>query len=268
MGAEYVARVTLKAELREALAQAQFELYYQPKIDLESGSVIGCEALLRWNHPTLGLQAPGIFIPVAEQSGLIVPLGEWVVFEACRQSVRWRDAGLSPVPIAINLSPVQFHRSDVFEMLSNAFATTGASPGALDVEVTESVFINFSDDLVATLEKIRALGIEISLDDFGTGFSSLAYLTRLPLSIIKIDQTFVRGASENPSDAAIVRWVAQLAEELSLRVVAEGVETQEQLDFVRRAGCAEAQGYFFSRPVPAASFANLLKPAALVSASV
>jgi diguanylate cyclase (GGDEF)-like protein/PAS domain S-box-containing protein len=256
-----VVRATLKSELREALATGQFELYYQPKVDLRFGTIVGCEALIRRNHPTLGLQSPGAFVAVAEETGLIVQIGEWVAREACRQSVAWREAGLDPVPIAINLSTVQFARSDVLASLADAFATSRAAPGALDVEVTESVFMDFNEQLVETLEKIRALGIEIGLDDFGTGFSSLAYLTRLPLSTIKIDQCFVRGALERPRDAAIVRWVVRLAGELGLRAVAEGVETREQLEFVRSVGCAEAQGYFLGRPMPAASFERLLREA-------
>jgi len=233
---------------------------------LATGRVSGCEALIRWNHPTLGFQSPAMFVPVAEETGLILPIGEWVLNEACRQSVRWREAGIETVPIAVNLSTVQFARSDVFEILSRALESTGAARGAIDVEVTESVFIDFSDELVETLAKIRALGVEIALDDFGTGFSSLACLARLPLSILKVDQSFVRGALVNSSDAAIVRWVVQLAAELGLRVVAEGVETKEQLDFVTRAGCAEAQGYFFSRPIPAEQFAELLRVGVPVTA--
>ena len=258
LGVDYVARATVKSELREALVSGQFELYYQPKVDLASGSIVGCEALIRRNHPTHGLQLPAKFLAVAEQSGLIVPIGEWVAYEACRQSVRWRAAGTEAVPIAINLSAVQFARSDVFEMLSRAFDVTGAAPGAIDIEVTESVFIDPTDELLTTLRKIRALGIDISLDDFGTGFSSLAYLTKLPLSSLKVDQCFVRGAVERPADASIVRWVVQLADELGLRVIAEGVETQEQWDFVRRAGCAEAQGYLLGRPMTAEALGHLL----------
>ena len=266
MGLENLARATLKADLRDAAAAGQFQLYYQPKIALATGRISGCEGLIRWNHPTLGFQSPAMFVPVAEETGLILPIGEWVLNEACRQSVRWREAGIATVPIAVNLSTVQFARSDVFEILSRALESTGAARGAIDVEVTESVFIDFSDELVETLAKIRALGVEIALDDFGTGFSSLACLARLPLSILKVDQSFVRGAVVNSSDAAIVRWVVQLAAELGLRVVAEGVETNEQLDFVTHAGCAEAQGYFFSRPVPAEQFAELLRAGAPVKA--
>jgi diguanylate cyclase (GGDEF)-like protein/PAS domain S-box-containing protein len=258
MGADNLARMTLKTDLRDAEALGQFELYYQPKVDIASGRVSGCEALIRWNHPTLGLQPPVMFIPASEATGSIVPIGEWVLHEACRQSVRWRQAGIAAVPIAVNVSAIQFASTDVFEVLWRAFAATGAGPGAIDIEVTESVFIGFSDELVSTLAKIRGLGVEIALDDFGTGFSSLACLARLPLSILKIDQSFVRGAVSNSSDAAIVRWVVRLARELGLRAVAEGVETEEQLEFLRSIGCAEAQGFYYSGPVPADDFVALL----------
>ncbi len=255
MGIESTARATLKEQLREAIDREEFELHYQPKIDLASRRVIGCEALIRWNHPTFGFQAPGRFIPMAEQSGLIVPIGAWVIKEACRQWVAWRDAGVDPVPIAVNVSAVQFARCDVFEVIASTMETTGAPAGSLDIEVTESLFIDCSSELVATLQNIHRLGVEIGLDDFGTGFSSFGYLKQLPLSVIKADQSFVRGAVENPSDAAIVRSIVHLTSELGLRVVAEGVETLEQLKFVREAGCAEAQGYYFSPPLMAHDFA-------------
>jgi len=258
MAVQSVARVTLKADLREALSGGQFELYYQPKVDLLSGRIAGCEALLRWNHPLLGLRAPGTFIEAAEQSGLIVRIGEWVVAEACRESVRRRRAGLPVVPVSVNLSAVQFARSDVAAMLARSFEQTGADPTAFGVEVTESVFIDFGEREAATFRRMRELGVEIALDDFGTGFSSLAYVKKLPLTEIKIDQSFVRGAPEDPGDAAIVRWVASLGRELGLRVVAEGIETREHLDFVRRAGCSQAQGYFLGRPMSADAFAAML----------
>jgi len=259
MGADNLARMTLKTDLRDAEALGQFELYYQPKFDIASARISGCEALIRWNHPTLGRQSPDMFIPASEATGSIVSIGEWVLHEACRQSVRWREAGVVGVPIAVNVSAIQFARTDVFEVLWRAFAATGAGPGAIDIEVTESVFIGFSDELVSTLAKIRGLGVEIALDDFGTGFSSLACLARLPLSILKIDQSFVRGAVRDPSDAAIVRWVVRLARELGLRAVAEGVETAEQLDFLRSIGCAEAQGFYYGSPLPADEFVALLE---------
>jgi diguanylate cyclase (GGDEF)-like protein/PAS domain S-box-containing protein len=255
MGIESTARATLKEQLREALDRGEFELHYQPKIDLVKRKVVGCEALIRWNHPTFGFQAPGRFIPIAEQSGLIVPIGAWVIEEACRQYVAWRDAGVPVVPIAVNVSAVQFARADVFALIASTMESTGAAAGSLDIEVTESLFIDCSRELVATLQNIHRLGVEIGLDDFGTGFSSFGYLKQLPLSVIKADQSFVRGAVENASDAAIVRSIVHLTAELGLRVIAEGVETLEQLNFVRSAGCAEAQGYYFSPPLMAHDFA-------------
>jgi diguanylate cyclase (GGDEF)-like protein len=258
MGAQNVARLTLKADLREALTTQQFELHYQQKVDLRSGRVVGCEALLRWNHPTRGMRPPGEFLSVAEQSGLIVPLGEWVVREACLQTLRWREAGFDPVPIAVNVSAVQFGRSNVYEMVTRVMAETGAPQGSIDLEVTESAFVDVSDAVALSFRKMRDLGIEIALDDFGTGFSSLAYFRTLPLGVIKVDRSFVQGALENAGDAAIVRCVVGFAREFGLRVIAEGVETAEQLAFVRRVGCHEAQGYYFGRPVPAAEFARVL----------
>ncbi len=267
MGAESVARVSFKENLREAVGRQEFELHYQPKIDLASGRVAGCEALIRWKHPALGYQSPARFIPIAEETGLIVPIGAWVVQEACRQYVAWRAAGLEAVPIAVNVSAVQFTHSDVFELIEKAMASSGVPSGSIAIEVTESLFIGNSDDVVRTLEKIRGLGVEIGLDDFGTGFSSLSYLKRLPLSKIKADQSYVRGAVENPSDAAIVRSIVHLTSELGLGVVAEGVETAEQLAFVRSVGCAEAQGYYFSPPLMAHDFAWFLQNSAQLIAN-
>jgi diguanylate cyclase (GGDEF)-like protein/PAS domain S-box-containing protein len=255
MGIESTARATLKEQLREALDRGEFELHYQPKVNLLSRRVVGCEALIRWNHPTFGVQGPARFIPIAEQSGLIVPIGAWVVQEACRQYVAWQAAGVEVVPIAVNISAVQFARTDVFELIAKAMEAAGTPAGGLDIEVTESLFIDCSSALVANLQNIHRLGVEIGLDDFGTGFSSFGYLKQLPLAVIKADQSFVRGAVDNASDAAIVRSIVQLTSELGLRVVAEGVETLEQMKFVRNAGCAEAQGYYFSPPLMAHDFA-------------
>jgi EAL domain-containing protein (putative c-di-GMP-specific phosphodiesterase class I) len=255
MGIESTARATLKEQLREAIDRGEFELHYQPKIDLATQRVIGCEALIRWKHPAFGYQAPGRFIPIAEQSGLIVPIGAWVVAEACRQYAAWRAAGVPVVPIAVNISAVQFARCDVYELIASAMAASGTPAGGIDIEVTESLFIDCSSELVATLQNIHRLGVEIGLDDFGTGFSSLGYLKQLPLSIIKADQSFVRGAVDNASDAAIVRSIVRMTSELGLRVIAEGVETLEQVQFARAAGCAEAQGYYFSPPLMAHDFA-------------
>jgi diguanylate cyclase (GGDEF)-like protein/PAS domain S-box-containing protein len=252
-------RLIVKRELRQAIENQEFVLYYQPKVDLSSEAVVGCEALIRWNHPSRGLLAPGAFLDVAEDTGMIVPLGNWVAREACAQSVRWRNAGFHAVPIAINVSTIQLARVNIFDVLAAALEEAGADPAMLSIEVTESAFINFSEELVETLRQTTAHGITIALDDFGTGYSSLGYIKQLPLAAIKIDQTFVRGALVNPSDAAIARWIAQLGRELQLEVIAEGIETEAELEFVRKIGCTHGQGYYFSRPVPADDFARHLQ---------
>jgi diguanylate cyclase (GGDEF)-like protein len=259
MRLESTARVALRDALREALMSGdQFELHYQPEVEIRSGRIVACEALLRWRHPTGGPQSPARFIPIAEQSGLIVPLGEWVMFEACRQYAAWRAAGLEPVPIAVNVSAAQFGHTDVLALISRALAAAGAPRGAIDIEITESVLVDCSDRIVEELAEIHRLGARIALDDFGTGFSSLGYLRRLPLSLLKIDQNFARGAVENASDAAIVRSIVGLASELGLRTIAEGVETAEQLAFLRETGCDEMQGYYVSPALPAADFRRFL----------
>jgi diguanylate cyclase (GGDEF)-like protein len=259
MRLDSVARVGLRDALRDALEQGnQFELHYQPEVEIRSGRIVGCEALLRWRHPVDGPQSPADFIPIAEQSGLIVPIGEWVMFEACRQSAAWRAAGFLAVPIAVNVSAVQFAHSDVLALLSRALAATGLPAGAINIEITESVLVDCSDGLVEELQQIRRLGTLIELDDFGTGFASLGYLRRLPLSTLKIDQNFARGAVENASDAAIVRSIVGLASELGLRTIAEGVETAAQLAFLREIGCDEMQGYYVSPALPADAFKRFL----------
>jgi diguanylate cyclase (GGDEF)-like protein len=252
---QVLSRFALKESLHEATAKDQFALHYQPKIELSSGHVVGVEALLRWNHPELGLQSPARFIPIAERTGLIVEIGEWVLREACRQYSEWRRNASPLVPIAVNVSAVQFARSNVFATISRAIAEFDVPAEAIQIEITEGLLVDCTDELIAELRNIRALGIGIALDDFGTGFSSLAYLQRLPLSILKVDQTFVRGGLKNERDAAIVRSIVQLARHLDMRTVAEGVETKDQLAFVREAGCEEAQGYLFSPPLLAADFA-------------
>jgi diguanylate cyclase (GGDEF)-like protein len=259
MTVESVMRVTIKEALREALGREEFTLVYQPKIDLASGRVSGCEALIRWRDPVLGVQSPAQFIPIAERSGLIVPIGDWVFREACRQYVAWQQAGVGSVPISVNVSPVQFARSDVHKAIAGAMMKTGAPRGAIDIEITESLLVDCSDHLIGELEQIRKLGSEISLDDFGTGFSSISYLKRLPLSLLKIDQSFARVALTSSIDAAIVRSIIYLAEELGLRVIAEGAETAEQVEYLRAAGCQEIQGYYFSKPLPADEFAEYLR---------
>jgi len=259
MTRESSARVALRDGLRDALERGnQFELRYQPQVDIRSGRIVGCEALLRWHHPVGGWQSPADFIPIAEKSGLIVPIGRWVMLEACWQYMEWRAAGLPPTPISVNVSVVQFARSNVPELISYALQSTGAPSGAIDIEITETVLADCSDRFVQELEAIRRLGVGIQLDDFGTGFSSLGYLRRLPLSLLKIDQIFARGAVSNAKDAAIVRSVVDLATNLGLSTIVEGIETLEQLAFAREAGCDVMQGFFVSPALPAAEFRRFL----------
>jgi diguanylate cyclase (GGDEF)-like protein len=253
-----VARAAVRDRLHEAIRTQQFELHYQPKIDLRSRQVVGCEALIRWPHPERGLQSPASFIPVAEQSGLIVPIGEWVIREACRQYVAWRNDGVRNVPIALNVSAAQFRRSNVLAFIRDTLREYAIPPEALEIEITEGMLLNCSDDLVTDLQALRAAGVGIALDDFGTGFSSLGYLHRLPLTLLKVDQTFVRGALTNNSDLAIVRSIVHLAKQLELRTVAEGVESREQLELVTDCGCDEAQGYYFCRPLGPSDFGVFL----------
>jgi EAL domain-containing protein (putative c-di-GMP-specific phosphodiesterase class I) len=255
MTLESVKRVTIREALRAALERGEFRLAYQPKVELSTGRVTGCEALIRWRDPAFGVRPPAQFIPIAERSGLIVPIGEWVFGEVCRQYVAWQSAGAAGVPIAVNVSAAQFARSDVHKALAEAMTQAGAPRGAIDIEITESLLVDCSDELIHELTRIRALGSEISLDDFGTGFSSMSYLKRLPLSLLKIDQNLASSALNSAVDAAIVRSILYLAEELDLRVVAEGAETAEQVAYLRSAGCREIQGYYFSQPLAAADFA-------------
>jgi EAL domain-containing protein (putative c-di-GMP-specific phosphodiesterase class I) len=251
MNQRSVAKVQLNTDLRRALERDEFTLHYQPKVDLASGNLRGIEALLRWKHPSRGLVSPGEFIPALEDSGLILPVGEWVIAEACRQLHRWAEAGSMPVPVAVNLSPKQFRRRDLDALIRAALVRTGVSAEFLELEITESCLMENPEDAVRALRNLRAAGLRISVDDFGTGYSSLSYLTRLPLSALKIDRSFVRDAESSIEAASIVRAVIDMAQNLRLTVIAEGVETEQQAAFLRRHGCDQAQGYFYGRPVPA-----------------
>ncbi len=251
MNQRSLAKVQLNADLRRALERGEFALHYQPKVDLASGKLRGLEALLRWNRPARGLVSPGEFIPALEDSGLIIPVGEWVVEEACRQLQRWTAAGCTPVPVAVNLSPKQFRRRDLDVVIAEALVRAGVSAEYLELEITESCLMENPEDAVRVMQNLRAAGLRISIDDFGTGYSSLSYLTRLPLSALKIDRSFVRDAHTSVEAASIVRAIIDMAQNLRLTVIAEGVETEEQAAFLRRHGCDQAQGYYFGRPVAA-----------------
>ena len=256
MDAAMKARRKLDTELREALTRDEFELYYQPVVDLHTNGIVGVEALLRWHHPTSGLVVPDEFIPIAEESGLIIPIGEWVIRRACADAARWPDH----IRLAVNLSPVQFRSPLLAMTIVNSLAMAGLPATRLDLEVTEEVLLKDNSETVAMLEHLRGMGIRIAIDDFGKGYSSLNYLRRFPLDKVKIDRSFIRDISSGDGEArAIVQAVVGLATALRVSTTAEGVETQEQLEFVRAAGCAECQGYLFSKPRPAKEIGRLFR---------
>ena len=244
--------------LREAIEYNQFELYYQPQIDMISGRVIGAEALIRWNHPGEGQVQPGRFINIAEQTGLIVKIGEWVLHEACRQAMVWQKAGLPAITMAVNVSAVQFRRGDIEKLVQIELERSGLLPQYLELELTESVLLHNMDQMQAILTKLKDLGVKLAIDDFGTGYSSLAYLKKFKIDRLKIDQSFVRDIATDPNDAAIIRAIVQMAHTLNLRAIAEGVEDQEMLRQLRDCLCDEVQGYYLARPKPAEKFSEYL----------
>jgi diguanylate cyclase (GGDEF)-like protein/PAS domain S-box-containing protein len=267
LAAQSAQQFALEADLRASLQRDELQLHYQPKVRMGDGSLVGMEALLRWQHPQRGLLAPGAFIALAEDSGLIVPIGQWVLAAACRQVRAWRDAGLQVPRCAINLSARQFVNDTLVDEVRDALAAHALEPDALEVEITESVLMSDPQRANRTLQGLHALGVHIAIDDFGTGYSSLAYLKRFPAQTVKIDRSFVKGLPQDRDDAAITQAVIAMAHSLGLDVVAEGVETQEQLDFLRQLGCDQAQGYFIGRPMPAAQLQQRLDGAAAVRAA-
>jgi diguanylate cyclase (GGDEF)-like protein/PAS domain S-box-containing protein len=252
-------RLRLEGDLRLALEHNQFELHYQPQVDLHTGRIHGMEALVRWQHPTFGMVAPGRFIGLAEETGLIVPLGAWVMRTACMQTKAWQDAGLGELRVAVNLSARQFGQKDLVKSIANILQECALAPHCLEVELTESMIMTDVEHAISVLRDLAGLGVQISVDDFGTGYSSLSYLKRLPIDVLKIDQSFVRDISIDPDDAAIVATIISLAHSLRLQVIAEGVETAEQLEFLRSHDCDAMQGYYFSKPVPAEAFGELVR---------
>jgi diguanylate cyclase (GGDEF)-like protein len=251
MNAKAFERLTLETGLRRALERDELIVHYQPRVDIASGRPVGFEALVRWRHPELGLVSPAQFIPLAEETGLIVPIGEWILEHACAQARRWQEAGLPFVRMAVNLSSVQFRQPDLFETVQAALERSRLEPRWLELELTESLLMQNPENAVLTLQRLAARGIHLSIDDFGTGYSSLSYLKRFPIHSLKIDQTFIRELTTNPDDAAIATSIILMGKSLKLRVVAEGVETRSQLSFLRVMQCHEAQGYLFSPPVSA-----------------
>ncbi|HZP92262.1 MAG TPA: EAL domain-containing protein [Burkholderiales bacterium] len=248
-------RLLMEGGLRAALQREEFQLYYQPKIDLTTREVMGAEALLRWAHPKLGMVGPYRFIPVAEDSGMVGQIGEWVLRGVCRQIRQWADEGLS-VAVAVNVSAKQFLQYDLAELVLKALTEADVPARLLEIELTESAVMHDAEASIVALERLKKFGVQIAIDDFGTGYSSLSYLKRLPLDVLKIDQSFVRDISSDPNDAAIVRAIITLARSLGIKVIAEGVETEAQLAFLNAYGCQYAQGYMFGQPMQAQEFAH------------
>jgi diguanylate cyclase (GGDEF)-like protein len=252
-------RVQLESDLHAAVTSNQFELYYQPKVDTRTGEVRSAEALIRWNHPERGIVSPAEFIPLAEECGLIVPIGAWVIREACRQARAWQNAGVPSLRVSVNLSASQFRDSGLFESIRRALDDSGLQARFLEVELTESAVMSDPEQSIAILEQLSAMGVLVSVDDFGTGYSSMSYLRRFPIDKLKIDRVFIDEIVSRPEDASIVRAIVSLAHSLRLKVVAEGVETPAQLEYLKMTGCDEYQGYHFSRPLPAAEFERLIR---------
>ncbi|MBV8633462.1 MAG: EAL domain-containing protein, partial [Burkholderiaceae bacterium] len=255
-------RLRIESDLRSALERHELLLHYQPQVDLATGRVVGVEALLRWEHRELGMVPPGRFIALAEETGLIVPIGAWVLQTACRQAREWQAAGFGSLRVAVNLSARQFSQKDLVESVAETLVETGLDPACLEIELTESLVMTDVERAIGVLRNLKFLGVKLSIDDFGTGYSSLSYLKRFPIDVLKIDQSFVRDITVDAEDAAIAAAIISLAHSLKLQVIAEGVETEAQLTFLRRHGCDQMQGYYFSRPVAPADLLQMLKTGA------
>jgi EAL domain-containing protein (putative c-di-GMP-specific phosphodiesterase class I) len=258
MNTRAVRRLFVETSLRRALKQGEFVLHYQPQIDLASGAMTGTEALIRWRDPDLGLIYPDQFVPIAEECGLIVPIGQWVLREACRQVQSWLDSGLRAVPVAVNISAVEFRHKSFLEGVALILKETGLAPRYLELELTESILMHDAESSASVLEALKAMGVQLAIDDFGTGYSSLSYLKRFPIDTLKIDQSFVRDIATDADAATIVSAVIGMGRNLKQRVIAEGVETPEQLAFLQTQRCDEGQGFQFSHPLSAENLALLL----------
>jgi diguanylate cyclase (GGDEF)-like protein/PAS domain S-box-containing protein len=259
MNVRAVERQSIEESLRRAVERGEFALHYQPKINVATGAITGAEALIRWTHPTRGLVSPAQFIPIAEDCGLILPIGNWVLFEACKQARAWVDAGLPLTTIAVNISAMEFRNKDFLDGVFAVLGQTRLDPRYLELELTESVLMRRAESAVAILQTLREKGVKVAVDDFGTGYSSLSYLRRFPINALKIDQSFVREISTPPRETTTAAAIISMARSLNLRVIAEGVETREELRFLEAQHCEEAQGYYFSKPVPPEQFAGLLR---------
>lgn len=252
-------QMKMENELRQAIEKGQLVLAYQPRVDLKTGAVLGAEALIRWQHPELGLLFPDRFVPLAEETGLIVPIGEWVLKEACKQNKQWQEMGLPPIEMTVNVSPKQVQQANFLEVVKSALDESGLDPQYLGLEITETVLMSTDDSTIKLMNELREMNVRVSIDDFGKGNSSLNYLTQLPTDAIKIDESFIRNVVADPDAAAITGAVIAMAHSLKLRVVAEGIETLDQLEFLRSLNCDEIQGYFVSRPVEPESLAHILR---------
>ena len=262
MNLRAVKRQSLEGGLRDALDHNQFVLHYQPKVNLATGNISGAEALIRWIHPTLGLIPPLDFLPVAEDCGLIVPIGRWVLKGACTQAQGWIAAGLRPVPVAVNVSSLEFRSVGFLENMRAVLREVCLNPRFLELELTETVLMQHADSTLSVLSALKSIGVQLAVDDFGTGYSSLSYLKRFPIDCLKIDQSFVRDITSGSDDVPIIRAVITMAQSLRQRVVGEGVETEEQMSFLQAHGCDEVQGYYLGRPLAAEQFGKLLRPGA------
>jgi EAL domain-containing protein (putative c-di-GMP-specific phosphodiesterase class I) len=259
MNARMMERIVVEQDLRRALARDELVLFYQPIVAVETGAIRGAEVLIRWRHPRRGIVLPDEFIPLAEETGFILEIGEWVLRQACRQIRQWREQGLAFGLVAVNLSARQLQQEDLVERIAGILRESGVSPDSIQLEITEGAVLHNVDSAIAMLRQLDQMGIQIALDDFGTGYSSLTYLKRFPIDAVKIDRSFVRDLEHDANDATIVSTVIGMAENLQLNVIAEGVETENQLEFLRQRGCSEYQGFLFSRAVPPEEFATLLR---------
>jgi EAL domain-containing protein (putative c-di-GMP-specific phosphodiesterase class I) len=259
MNAKAVERLTLESGLRLALDKKELFLVYQPQIEIATGRIIGLEALLRWQHPELGLVPPDKFIRIAENSGLIMPIGEWVLRTACFQTRKWQDEGLLAVSVAVNVSAVQFRQSGFSELIRRVLHETGLAPQYLELELTESLLLSNEDVMLSVLQELKVLGLKLAIDDFGTGYSSLSYLRQFPVGKLKIDRSFIRDIAVNPDDAAITTAIISMAKSLNLKVIAEGVENEAQMSFLGAHQCDEIQGYYFSKPLAVDKVADKLR---------
>ena len=256
MNSRAVERLTLESSLRLALEKKELFLVYQPQWDIVTGQITGAEALLRWQHPRLGLVPPDKFIPIAENSGLIMPIGEWVLKTACAQAREWQDQGLPPLPVAVNVSAVQFRQESFPALIRRVLHETGLPAQYLELELTEGMLLSSADVTLSVFQELKEMGVKLSIDDFGTGYSSLSYLKHLPVYKLKIDRSFVRDITIDPDDAAITGTIISMAKSLNLKVIAEGVENEEQMLFLREHDCDEVQGYYFSRPLAVSDFSE------------